>query len=71
MGKNGRNGAEEISGDYYIETQEEFDELLERESRRLLGVSREEFLRMKAAGTLPEKPLVRSLSMLADLATIS
>ncbi len=64
------NGYESVEHDL-IGSREEFDALIDREARRLLGVSGEEFLRLKAEDRLPLRPGVSSLSMLADLATIS
>lgn len=54
-----------------IHDRAELRNLIDSESRRLLGIPGDEFLSLKASGTLPEKRGARTLSMLADLETIS
>jgi hypothetical protein len=46
---------------------DEFMKLIDAESRRLLGIPGDEFLRLRDQHQLPERPGVRTLSMLASL----
>lgn len=54
-----------------ISTHDELVSLLDRESRRILGLSAAEFIDRRAKGILPERMGVRTLSMLADLESLS
>ncbi len=54
-----------------IGSREEFDALIDREAQRLLGISGEQFLRLREEGRLPERIGVRALAMMADLASVS
>ncbi|MHB8377580.1 MAG: hypothetical protein ACYDEB_11585 [Dehalococcoidia bacterium] len=54
-----------------ISTHDELVSLLDRESHRILGLSATEFIDRRAKGMLPERMGVRTLSMLADLESIS
>ena len=54
-----------------IGTQADLDALIDSEARRLLKVSGADFMRMKKSDSLPERPGVRALAMMADLASIA
>ncbi len=64
------NGHESVEHDL-IGSREEFDALIDREAQRLLGISGEQFLRLREEGRLPERIGVRTLAMMADLASVS
>jgi hypothetical protein len=48
-------------------SKEELDALIDREARRLLEITGEEFKKLYAAGRLPDHVAARVLSMLVDL----
>ena len=54
-----------------IETQADLDALIDAEARRLLHISGADFMKMKMSGSLPERPGVRALAMMAELGSIS
>ncbi len=54
-----------------ISTHDDLVSLLDRESHRILGLSAAEFIDQRAKGMLPERMGARTLSMLADLESIS
>jgi hypothetical protein len=70
--KHQTNGHRRKQSEYaVIESQEELDRLIDSEARRLLHVSGAEFMKMKLSGTLPERPSVRALAMMAELGSIT
>ena len=49
-------------------SQEELDQLIDREARKRLGISGQEFKRKYARRELPDVPAVRDIAMLLKLA---
>jgi hypothetical protein len=49
-------------------TQQELDQLIDREARKRLGISGQEFKRKYARRELPDVPAVRDIAMLLKLA---
>ncbi len=70
MKNTNENGHESVEHDV-IGSREEFDALIDREAQRLLGISGEHFMRLREEGRLPERIGVRTLAMMADLASVS
>jgi len=50
-------------------SQQELDQLIDREARKRLGMSGQEFKRKYAQRELPDVPAVRDIAMLLKLAT--
>jgi hypothetical protein len=69
--KNTNGNSHESVEHALIGSREEFDALIDREAQRLLGISGEQFMRLREEGRLPERIGVRTLAMMADLASVS
>lgn len=57
---------QDLAGDPNVLSSEEFDRVLDGRARRSLGMSLDEFLCARDAGTLPDTPAVDHLLLLAS-----